>query len=441
MNRALPLLLFLLLALGSCGQQAPAGLDDCTSTSSKPDQRIAACTRLIDSGQLSSQHFTTAFHQRGLARADKRDYGGAISDYNEALRINPFYAVVYYHRFMAERDKRGSPSPESGRKAAPSTDPGGKQAPSPAADPKDAAGYNKRGIAWSEKRDYDRAIADYTEALRLNPQYHFAYYNRGIAWRNKGDADRAIADYSEALRLNPKYADAYNNRGIAWASKRDYERAIADYGEALRLNPKDAKALNNRGYAWASKGDYERAMTDYNEALRLDPQYALAYYNRGNAWRSKRDYERAIADYSEALRINPQYALAYANRGHSWVDKGDYNRAIADYNEALRLNPQNAGIHNSAAWLLATAPVAAVRNGARAVELARKAADLSKSKDADILDTLAAAYAEAANFSEAVRWQEKALEFPEFAKDQGDAARKRLERYRKGQPYHQPSRQ
>ena len=104
-------------------------------------------------------------------------------------------------------------------------------------------------------------------------------------------------------------------------------------------------------------------------------------------------------------------------------------------------NPQNAGIHNSAAWLLATAPVAAVRNGARAVELARKAAELSKSKDADILDTLAAAYAEAANFSEAVRWQEKALEFPEFAKDQGDAARKRLERYRKGQPYHQPARQ
>ncbi len=195
MNRSLPvlpfLLPFLLRALESCGQPSPAGLDDCTSTSSKPDQRIAACTLLIDAGQLSSQHLATAFHQRGLARADKRDFGGAISDYNEALRINP----------------------------------------------------------------------------------------------------------------------------------------------------------------------------------------------------------------------------------------------------------QNAGIHNSAAWLLATAPVASVRNGARAVELARKAAELSKSKDADILDTLAATYAEAANFSEAVRWQEKALEFPEFAKDQGDAARKWLERYRKGQPYHQAPRQ
>ena len=261
MNRSLPVLPFLLpfflLALGSCGQPSPAGLDDCTSPSSKPDQRITACTRLIDAGQLSSQHLATAFHQRGLARADKRDYGGAIADYNEALRLNRLYAFAYYHRFMAERDRHSGPgsdpvrkqalSPDTARKPAPPPDTVGKPAPSPAADPKDAAGYNRRGIAWSEKRDYDRAIADYTEALRLNPKYHFAYYNRGIAWRNKGDADRAIADYSEALRLHPAYADAYNNRGIAWASKRDYDRAIADYGEALRLNPKDAKALNNRG--------------------------------------------------------------------------------------------------------------------------------------------------------------------------------------------------
>ena len=132
-------------------------------------------------------------------------------------------------------------------------------------------------------------------------------------------------------------------------------------------------------------------------------------------------------------------ASAFHERGVAWVEKRDYDRAIADYNEALRINPKHLGVNNSAAWLLATAPVAAVRNGARAVELARKAAELSDAKDADILDTLAAAYAEAGVYSEAVRWQEKALEFPEFAKTQGDAARKRIELYRKGQPYHQPA--
>ena len=430
MNRILAILPVLLLALWSCGEQSLVSLDECNSTSSSADQRISACTRLLTPGQLSSRDRASAFHERGVAWAEKRDYDRAIADYNEALRINPLYAFAYYHRFIATRDKHGDAGSNTGRNEAPLP---------PAINPKDAAGYNKRGIGWAEKRDYDRAITDYNEALRLNPQYQFAYYNRGIAWRNKGDYDRAIADYNEAVRLNPKDADAYNNRGYAWSSKRDYDRAIADYNEALRLNPKDAKAYNNRGFAWSSKRDYDHAIADYNEALRLDPQYAFAYYNRGNAWRNKRDYDRAIADYSETLRINPRHALAYYNRGLARDNKSEYDRAIADYNEALRINPKHVGVNNSAAWLLATAPVAAVRNGARAVELARKAAELSESKDADILDTLAAAYAEAGVYSEAVRWQEKALEFPEFAKTQGDAARKRIELYRKGQPYHQPA--
>lgn len=463
MNRTLLLLPVLLLSLQSCGLQSQGDIKDCTSTSNSPDQRIAACTKLIDSKQVSTQDLATVFNSRGIAWADKHDYAKAIADYDEALRINPLFAFAYYHRFIAQqskgrdtpartaRDKVASVNPKiapdakqaTAPNANPATIPGAKSAADakPAADagvnPTDAAGYNRRGNAWADKRDYDRAIADYSEALRINPQYAVAYYNRGLAWRNKRDYDRAIADYSEAVRINPKNADAYNNRGIVWSDKRDYDRAIADYNETLRINPMDAKAYNNRGYAYNNKRDYDRAIADYSEALSINPQYALAFYNRGNAWRSKRDPDRAIADYSEALRISPQYALAYYHRGNAKVDKRDYERGIADYNEALRLNPNHLGVHNSAAWILATAPLASVRNGARAVELARKAADLSQSKDADILDTLAAAYAEAKNFPEAVRWQEKALEFPDFAKSQSNAAQRRLALYRKGQPYHQ----
>ncbi len=463
MNRIFRLLPILLLSLQSCGLQSQEDVKACTNTSVSPDQRITTCTKLIDSKQLSSQDLATVFNSRGIAWADKRDYVKAVADYNEALRINPLFAIAYYHRFVAQQstgritsartardkvapikpkitpDAKQAAVPNANPMVAPDTTPAADAKPSavPGPTPTDAAGFNRRGNAWADKRDYDRAIADYSEALRINPQYGVAYYNRGLAWRNKRDYDRAIADYSEAVRINPKNADAYNNRGIVWSDKRDYDRAIADYNETLRINPRDAKAFNNRGYAWNNKRDYDRAIADYSEALTINPQYALAYYNRGNAWRSKRDPDRAIADYSEALRINPQYALAYYHRGNAKIDKRDYERGVADYNEALRLNPRHVGVHNSAAWILATAPQASVRNGTRAVELARKAADLSNSKDADILDTLAAAYAEAKNFPEAVRWQEKALEFPDFAKDQGNAAQRRLALYRKGQPYHQ----
>jgi tetratricopeptide (TPR) repeat protein len=162
----------------------------------------------------------------------------------------------------------------------------------------------KQGGVHYFRGNYDQAIADYTEAIRLNPQYATAYYNRGSAYRDKNDYDRAITDYTEAIRLNPQYAIAYNNRGVAYRQKNDYDRAIADYNEAIRLNPQDAIAYNNRGYAYHSKNDYDQAIADYTEAIRLNPQDAIAYTNRGNAYKAKGNTARANADYAEAERLN-----------------------------------------------------------------------------------------------------------------------------------------
>src|SRR5262245_3020340 len=118
-----------------------------------------------------------------------------------------------------------------------------------------------------------------------------AYNSRGIAWRRKGNYDRAIADYTEAIRLDPKYVLAYNNRCFAWYLKKDYDRAIADCNEAIRLDPKHAQAYNNRGIVWHEKGDLDRAFADFNEAIRLDPKIAEPHNNRGIIWRKKQQYD------------------------------------------------------------------------------------------------------------------------------------------------------
>ena len=96
-----------------------------------------------------------------------------------------------------------------------------------------ASTYYNRGVAYKNTGRYDRAIADYTKAIKLNPKHAYGYHNRGITYSDKGDYDRAIADYDKAIGLNPKYASAYFNRGVAYGDKGDYERAIADYTQAI----------------------------------------------------------------------------------------------------------------------------------------------------------------------------------------------------------------
>jgi tetratricopeptide (TPR) repeat protein len=209
-------------------------------------------------------------------------------------------------------------------------------------DPKSAPAFTNRGVAYERKGDMDRAIADFSEAIRLDPNYALALSNRGIAYERKGDNDRAIADFNEAIRLDPKNVLAFANRGIAYGKKGDTNRAIADYNEVIRLDPKNALAFANRGIAYGKKGDNDRAIADFNEAIRLDPNYALAFFNRGIAYGKKGDNDRAIADYSEAIRLNPNVAMTFNNRGFLYFKKGDTRRAIADFEEAIRLDPKSA---------------------------------------------------------------------------------------------------
>jgi lipoprotein NlpI len=167
--------------------------------------------------------------------------------------------------------------------------------------------FNNRGSAYLDKRDYDRAIADYDQAIRLDPKNANVYTNRGNAYRSKGDYDRAIADQDQAIRLDPKYALAYNNRGSAYGSKGDYDRAIADYDQAIRLDPKSALAYRNRGSEYGIKGDYDRAIADEDQAIRLDPKYAKAYFTRGLLNIYAGALPKPLADLNQASELDPKY--------------------------------------------------------------------------------------------------------------------------------------
>jgi tetratricopeptide (TPR) repeat protein len=164
------------------------------------------------------------------------------------------------------------------------------------------------------------------------------YYNRAISYRQKGEIDSALADYNEAIRINPKHARAFNNRGTLYKEKGDLDRAIADFGEAIRLDPKFAAAYFNRGNAYDDKGDDAKALADLEAAIKLDPKNAAAFTVRGVVWRRKGDFDRAVADFTQAIELDPGYAIAYANRG-------DYRgcRGAASVVRPRHLPPRSAG--------------------------------------------------------------------------------------------------
>src|SRR5215831_8433486 len=204
-----------------------------------------------------------------------------------------------------------------------------------------AFAFYKRANGYYERGQYDRAIEDYNQAIRLNPNHANAFSNRGATYARKGEYDRAIENYDEAIRLNPKHADAFSNRGVAYGRKGDYDRAVENYDEAIRLNPKHAAALYGRGNAYRRKGDYDRAIENYDEALRLNPKHANALYNRGNAYRHKGDYNRAIENYDLAIELNPKHVDAFSNRGLVRFYQGQFAAAVPDFSRAVKLTPTN----------------------------------------------------------------------------------------------------
>lgn len=198
--------------------------------------------------------------------------------------------------------------------------------------------FQGRGWALVNKGEFDRAIADYDEAIKQAPNTAAFLVDRGVAQSKRGNFDLAIQDLDEAIRIEPKLANSYVHRAIAFQKRGAVDRAIRDLDEALRINSKYVQAYNLRGEFYVGRGEIDRAIRDFDEAIRLDSRNTAAYINRGEAFAKQEQYDRAIKDYNEAIWTDSKSSKAYVGRASAYEKRGDLERARRDYDEALLID-------------------------------------------------------------------------------------------------------
>jgi tetratricopeptide (TPR) repeat protein len=193
---------------------------------------------------------------------------------------------------------------------------------------------------------------------------------------------------------------------------------------------------------WRQCAIYADIETLWQTTARLNPNCWIAYNKLGNVLIQKGSVDEAIIQYQTALQIKPDYAGAHYNLGCALIERGRVGEAITQYQKALEINPYYPRALNNLAWTLATSPQASLRNGDKAVELAQRANQLTGGENPTILYTLAAAYAEAGRFSDAMRSAQKAIELAqaEGRQDMVEQLNSELKLYEMGLPFHQESR-
>jgi tetratricopeptide (TPR) repeat protein len=289
--------------------------------------------------------------------------------------------------------------------------------------------------AFSDLDDIDGAIAQATEMMDQNPGDPANLFRRGRLYFAKGDYLHAIRDFTNVLQNDPDNVLALFQRGRSYYRNNDLDAAIPDFTAYLRLRPKSAPAYINLGAAQLGKGDYGQAIASETQAIQLDPSAVFAFLNRGRAYKLKGEDDKAIDDFTSALQLDPKRAATWLARADVREEKGDYANARADYKETIKLDPAAAAAYNGLAWQLATCPDPRFRDGKIAAVAAERACEISHWNSAGFLDTLAAAYAEAGDFANAVKWETKFLTYyiPEPEANDGQA---RLKLYQGKQPYH-----
>ena len=305
--------------------------------------------------------------------------------------------------------------------------------------PSNPSARNNLGYLLTSVGRLTEALEHYREAVRLKPDHAIAHNNLANALADSQRLPEAIEHYEKAVRLKPDYAKAHNNLANSLTKVGRPSEAVEHYQAVLRTQPNDPLAHSNLAGVLMNLGSLAEAVEHYQQALKLDPQSAETRNNLAVALLKSDRLPEAIDQFQQASRLNPELVDVQYNLGKALAKAGRIREAIEHGRKAIRLAPDQARVYRFVAWLMATHESADGGNPEQAVELAERACILTDRRDPMCLDTLAAAYASAGRFDEAVATSSEAWRHAEGAgASLAEDIHVRLQLYRDRRTYREP---